>query len=457
MNEPKIEKTRLKRVLVRFDVVSLGFGAMIGWGWVILAGLWISQAGFLGASLAFFLGSIAIIVIGLTYAELASALPFAGGEHAYTERAFGKTVSFICTWSIIFGYVSVVAFEAIALPVAVVYLFPEFKIAPLWVIAGYTVHASEVALGAGGAILITVINILGVRVAARVQSVVLILILLAGLVLLSGSATSMNAMHFDQPAWKGLAGLFSVIVMVPFLFVGFDVIPQSAEEINAPKREIGRALVQSILFAVIFYLLIVFSVGLAPASNDSFDLAAADAAGAYWNSRIAAQFLVIAGIGGILTSWNAFLIGGSRAVFALARSGQLPAFLGKVHPGFGTPWPAILLIGILSVFAPMLGRNALVWIVNAGGFSIVVAYLFVAAAFLKLRRSEPLLERPYKTPGGVLTGIAALILSIALLALYLPGSPAALQWPHEWGLLAGWFGAGLIFLLMARNKSESNK
>ncbi|VAV90949.1 hypothetical protein MNBD_ALPHA05-2547, partial [hydrothermal vent metagenome] len=121
MNKPTNKKTSLKRVLGRFDVVSLGFGAMIGWGWVILAGLWISQAGVLGASLAFFLGSIAIIVIGLTYAELASALPFAGGEHAYTERAFGKTVSFICTWSIIFGYVSVVAFEAIALPVAVVY------------------------------------------------------------------------------------------------------------------------------------------------------------------------------------------------------------------------------------------------------------------------------------------------------------------------------------------------
>jgi len=457
MNEPTITKTGLKRVLGRFDAVSLGFGAMIGWGWVILAGLWISQAGVLVASLAFFLGSIAIIVIGLTYAELASALPFAGGEHAYTQRAFGKTVSFICTWSIIFGYVAVVAFEAIALPVAVVYLFPEFKVAPLWVIAGYTVHASEVALGAGGAILITVINILGVRVAARVQSVVLILILLAGLVLLSGSATSMKAMHFDQPAWKGLAGVFSVIVMVPFLFVGFDVIPQSAEEINAPKREIGRALVQSIIFAVIFYLLIVFSVGLAPASNDSFDLAAADAAGAYWNSRIAAQFMVIAGIGGILTSWNAFLIGGSRAIFALARAGQLPAFLGKVHPGFGTPWQAILLIGVLSVFAPMLGRNALVWIVNAGGFSIVVAYIFVAASFLKLRRSEPSLDRPYKTPGGVWTGVAAFILGGALLALYLPGSPSALQWPQEWGLLAGWFGLGLLFLILARNKSEAKK
>ena len=126
-----MSENTLKRVLSRFDAAVLGFGAMIGWGWVILAGAWVSDAGVGGAALAFVIGSTAIIVIGLTYAELASALPFAGGEHAYTERAFGSTVSFICTWSIIFGYVAVVAFEAIALPVAVVYLIPECKAIPL--------------------------------------------------------------------------------------------------------------------------------------------------------------------------------------------------------------------------------------------------------------------------------------------------------------------------------------
>jgi len=100
------QDNKLKRVLSGFDTVMLGFGAMIGWGWVILAGGWLGDAGYLGAAVAFVIGAIAIIVVGINYAELASAMPFAGGEHVYTERAFGPGISFICTWAILFGYVS---------------------------------------------------------------------------------------------------------------------------------------------------------------------------------------------------------------------------------------------------------------------------------------------------------------------------------------------------------------
>ncbi len=443
--------TQLKRVLSRFDAAVLGFGAMIGWGWVILAGTWISQAGVGGATLAFVIGAVAIIVIGLTYAELASALPFAGGEHAYTERAFGAVASFICTWSIIFGYVAVVAFEAIALPVAVTYLVPEFKIYPLWDVADYTVHASEAALGAVAAIVITILNIIGIRLAVRVQAAVVLLLLAAGAVLLTGGIFHPALIPDNTPIWFGFAGVFSVIIMVPFLFVGFDVIPQSAEEIGGAMRDIGRALVYSIIAAVLFYLLIVFAVGLAPLDPATVNIATADAAGAWWQSKNAAAFVIIAGVGGILTSWNAFLIGGSRALFAMARSGQLPGFLSAVHPRFRTPWVAIAVIGGISAFAPLLGRSALVWVVNAGGFGIVIAYVFVAAAFVALRLKEPALERPFRAPGGIVSGILALVLGAGLILLYLPPSPSALSWPHEWGLLAGWTVIGLV-LWMTRPK-----
>ena len=439
---------QLKRVLSRFDAAVLGFGAMIGWGWVILAGTWISQAGVGGATLAFVIGAIAIIVIGLTYAELASALPVAGGEHAYTERAFGNVASFICTWSIIFGYIAVVAFEAIALPVAVTYLVPEFKIYPLWDVADYTVHASEAALGAVAAIVITILNIIGIRLAVRVQAAVVLLLLAAGAVLLAGGVFHTDLIRDDTPMWFGFAGVFSVIIMVPFLFVGFDVIPQSAEEIGGAMRDIGRALVYSIIAAVLFYLLIVFAVGLAPLDPATVNIATADAAGAWWQSKNASAFVIIAGIGGILTSWNAFLIGGSRALFAMARSGQLPDVLSAVHPRFGTPWVAIAVIGGISAFAPLLGRSALVWVVNAGGFGIVIAYVFVAAAFVKLRIKEPNLERPYRAPGGIASGIAALILGAGLILLYLPPSPSKLSWPEEWGLLSGWAVIGVVLYLI---------
>lgn len=427
---------------------------MIGWGWIVLAGPAVSNGGLVGASIGFLIGAAVILIIGLIYAELASALPFAGGEHAYTERAFGPTISYICTWSIIFGYVSVVAFEAIALPVALTYLFPGLKAFPLWKIAGYQVYLTEALIGGGAAAAIMGLNILGIRLAARVQAVALIFIFLAGGVLGLGGLMNIANTPPDLAIWNGWAGAFAVIIIVPFLFVGFDVIPQSAEELNIERREIGRALIISIVFAIIFYIGIVLSVGIAPIDPNEAQLLTADAAGIHWKSDWAASFIVVAGVGGILTSWNAFLIGGSRALFALARSGQLPTRLAAVHERFRTPWVAITIIGGIAIFAPLLGRNSLVWIVNAGGFCIVLAYIFVVLAFIKLRRTEPDLDRPFRTPGGQVFGAIALVLSIGLLGLYLPISPSGLKWPHEWSLVLGWFTIGAVLYTLGRNKSN---
>jgi amino acid transporter len=156
--------------------------------------------------------------------------------------------------------------------------------------------------------------------------------------------------------------------------------------------------------------------------------------------------LVLGGIAGILTSWNGFLLGASRLVYALAQSGMLPAWFGRLHPRFRTPGNAILFIGVLSMIAPFFGENTLVWMVDAGGLSIVVAYLMVAVSFVLLRRREPHMERPFRTPGGTATGVIAAVLALGLGVLYLPGMPASLVWPYEWVLLGLWWAAGLIFM-----------
>ena len=100
------------------------------------SGIWIESAGAIGAITAFIIGGGIMLVIGLTYAELASALPFAGGEHVYSHRAMGAGCSFICTWSVILGYVSVVTFEAVALPTVLDALLPGLDKIFLWQIAG---------------------------------------------------------------------------------------------------------------------------------------------------------------------------------------------------------------------------------------------------------------------------------------------------------------------------------
>jgi amino acid transporter len=164
-----------------------------------------------------------------------------------------------------------------------------------------------------------------------------------------------------------------------------------------------------------------------------------------FHSEAFGTILVLGGLAGILTSWNGFLIGASRLVFALGRSGMLPRWFGHLHPKFRTPSNAVLFIGLLSVIAPFFGRRILVWAVDAGGLTIVVAFFMVALAFIALRIREPHMYRPLLIPGGKKIGILAAVLSFALGLLYLPGMPAALV-PQEWLIVGLWWVAGGIFV-----------
>lgn len=234
------------RVIGRREVLTLAFGAMIGWSWVALTGGWIQEAGTLGAIMAFAIGGITIIFVGFTYAELAAAMPQAGGEHVYSYRALGRNASFLCTWAILLAYASVVTFEAVALPTVVEYLAPGFSRGYLWTVAGWDVHATWVAVGAGAAVVMTTINVIGIKTAARVQMLVTALILVAGLALIGGAAMSGDMANTAPLLQNGYKGVLGVLVIVPTMMVGFDVIPQSAEEIDLPFRDIGKLLVFSI-------------------------------------------------------------------------------------------------------------------------------------------------------------------------------------------------------------------
>lgn len=449
------QETNFIRVLGRREVLALAFGAMIGWSWVVLSGTWISSAGTLGAILAFLLGGGIMLVIGLTYAELASALPFAGGEHVYAHRALGAGASFICTWAIILGYVSVVTFEAVALPTVLDSLIPGLDKVFLWQIGGWDVYLTWVLTGVTGSVLMTILNIRGVSMVALVQSVVVLAILIVGLLFVSGALFTGDIANMQPLMKDGVSGIALVLVMVPFMFVGFDTIPQAAEEIDLPFKDIGAVLMLSVLMAIAWYSMIVLGVGLVmdEATINTSDVVTAEA-----NARVYGELggtvLLIAGLAGIITSWNAFILGGSRAIYALAHAGLLPDFLGRLHPEYHTPKNAIILIGALSVIGPFFGRPALVWVVDAGGLGIVIAYAMVAWSFLVLRKKEPELERPYKVPFGNLTGSAALVLSLGLGLLYLPGSPSALVWPQEWGIVILWSILGAILYGFSRKSTD---
>ena len=129
-----------------------------------------------------------------------------------------------------------------------------------------------------------------------------------------------------------------------------------------------------------------------------------------------------------------------------------------IHPKFKTPTHGILFLGVLAFVAPLLGRPALQWIVNAGGIGVVLGYLLVAISFLKLRKTQPELERPYRIKNGKAVGIIAIVLSVLFLIIYLPGMPSSLAWPSEWLIVLVWyFIAFVLYFTQKRNVVSSEQ
>lgn len=444
----------LKRVLGRAETLALGFGAITGWSWIVLIADVMLRAGSFGAIAATLLGGAVIIVIGLLYGELASAMPEVGGEHAYSLRALGPLGSFFCTWAIVFTYVAVCGFEAVALPAVMTNLFPALgQGEALWTIAGSSVVPDKLLIGAGAAVLIGFLNERGVRLAAFVQIMIVCVILGSGLVLFTGMGVH-GDIGLADPIFLGGAGLLSAMALVPFMMSGFDVIPQTAEEIDLPPRQIGKMIVWSLSAAVLWLVLVELSVAvLVPVeSRPSGSLVTVLATEAAWG-RPGAVILLIGGFAGILTSWNAFLIGGSRAMLAMANHNMLPAWFGRIHPKYGTPVNAIRFISLICFLAPFLGQQSFLWFVNAGSCSLMIGYCLVTWSFLKLRRREPEMERPFRVPAGWVLGCVGLIASFGMALLYLPDMPAALVWPQEWLMLGLWFVCGFTAYVGSRRSA----
>lgn len=440
------KKKKFKRILGRTDILVLAFGAMIGWGWVVQSGEWILGAGTFGAMIAFALGGIMIYFIALTYAELTSAMPQNGGEHVFSKRALGNKASFICTWAIIFGYITVVMFEAVALPTILEFLFPNFSRGFMYTIAGYDVNFTWVLVGVLGSVVVTIINYLGIKVAANLQTVLVVLLASVGIALASKSALAGDISNIQPTLTDGFGGILKILVLTPFFFVGFDVIPQAAGEINIPFKKVGRVMLASIFFAVAWNVIIIWAVSYAMSSTQiaQANLTTAEAMKiVFGNSQVAANILIIGGLAGIVSSWNSFLMAGSRAIQAMADSKMLPSFFAKVDKKHNTPANAIFFIGLISSLAPFLGKEALLWIANAGGLSIVVGYFIVSLSFLALRKNEPNMVRKYKVKNGKLVGIIAVIMSGIVFSLYLiPSLPSFLGF-QEWLIVGSWIILGV--------------
>ena len=462
------KKSEFDKVFSAWDILVIAFGAMIGWGWVVSSGGWIETGGVLGAALGFVLGGIMIFFVGLAYAELTAAMPQCGGEHVFSYRAMGSTGSFVCTWGIILGYVGVACFEACAFPTILTYLWPGFLKGYLYTVAGFDIYASWLVVAILVAFLITVINILGAKTAARLQTILTVIIGGAGILLIvasviNGSADNLNGQMFvGSTGGSMIKSVLAVAVVTPFYFIGFDVIPQAAEEINVPLKKIGKMLILSVVLAVVFYAFVILAVGYVldadaiAASQAGTGLVTADAMAKAFNTSVMAKVIIVGGMCGIITSWNSFMIGGSRAMYSMAESYMIPPFFAKLHPKHKTPVNSLYLIGALTMIAPLAGRKMMVWICDAGNFGCCVAYCMVSISFLILRKKEPDMPRPYKVLAYKFVGAMAVLMSGFMVLMYcIPGSGGNLVW-QEWIMVGGWTLLGGVFYVICKSKYKES-
>ena len=441
-----------KKAMRPIDVWGLALGAIIGWGCFVLPGnAFLPKAGPLGAAAGMLIGALLIVVISLSYGYLIRKFPVSGGEFIYTKEAIGKRNAFVCGWGMILAYWSLIPLNATALALISRYLFPGvIQWGLLYQVAGWDVYAGEVILASAFIIIMAIINIRGIKQAAWLQTAIA-LTLVGCICLLTfyimGTCDWSNLAPGFPDGRRWWTGVFSIVAMAPWAFIGFDCIPQSAEEYNFSHKKSTGIMVSAILVAAILYIAVcsLTAAGLEPwqellAQRNNWPT------GYVVRNTVGLVGLVILGIAmfcAVVSGMNAFYISTSRLMYAMAVEGSLPKWFGRISPKFGTPANAIIFTMFASLFAPWFGREILLWIVDmtSVGAAIVFAYTTASAAIIAKRQGHR---------GQVWLGVLGCLISIFFLALLLvPGMPGYLSFQSRVVLVA-WIIIGLLFYLNIR-------
>lgn len=406
--------SRLSWALGRTDIFALGFGTMVGWAWIVVVPGWISSAGFAGTLIAYGVGVAVIFLIGLAYSELSAALPRSGGEMVFAYRALGLPFGWVTGWMMVLAYLSVAIWEGIAFATALDYLLPIPDWVYLWDAAGEPVYLSWVLTAAGGGLLMMLLNLFGTRPATIFQIMATIVILLIAFLFFFGGV-SLGSLSNIGPALTNPRGCFFVMITIPPMFVGFDIIPQLSGEMNVSRRRIGGMTLMCIAFSACWYLMVIIGTALgAPAEvRTGGSTPAADAMAYLFGNDRFAEVLIVIGLLGVLTSWNGFFMGATRLLRAMGQARMLPSIFGYTGRRFRTPWAATLIVGGLCMAAPLLGEKVLEWMIGVNTVSTMFTYCCVTLSLVILRLREPGLARPFRIGRGL--GAPLVICGVTLL------------------------------------------
>jgi APA family basic amino acid/polyamine antiporter len=446
--------TGLKRVLGPWNLITLGIGAIIGAGIFVLTG----QAAAIHAGpavvLSFVVAGITCAFAGLCYAEFASLIPIAGSAYTYGYATLGEFVAWIIGWDLVLEYAFGAATVASGwsgyfvglLQDFHIHLPPQLTTTPGDVLYFYHDRWQQLAalpagVGANGLphvtgvfnlvaflaiLVITAVLVIGIEESANLNTTfVIIKLAVVGIFLVLGANFLFHHQALAYANWHpfipksqgpgkfGLGGITAGAASIFFAYIGFDAVSTAAQEAKNPRRDMPIGILGSLVICTILYILVSgVLTGLVNyhALNVADPVAVGiDATGVRWGSIL----VKIGAVLGLATVMLVMLLGQSRVFFSMARDGLLWKWAGKIHPKFRTPWISNIVVGIIVAFMPaVLPIDKLSELVNMG---TLLAFAIVCAGVWILRRRNPHLHRPFKTPLVPLVPILGILSALYLI------------------------------------------
>lgn len=417
----------LARTLGLHDYFALGFGTMIGVGWLVLMDDWLGRGGPYGAMLAFALGGVVLLPVGWVYGEWVKRLPDASGEAAYAAQVFPPIVSYFTGWMMLLAYFIVCPWEAVAVGKVAAYLVPSLNSVELYRVDGQPVFLPRLALGVLMALFLGVLNYRGIRGSATFQGWAAATVLLLVIAVTGGSANHGSFANFQPGFREGpLVSVLLVLQIVPYFMTGFESVPKVAEEAQQGFRARGffRAIVIALFVGAAFYVVVIAAVSfMAPwrtLLDTQFATAVAfrQATTAQWPVRL----IMIAAVFGLLQCFNGNFVAASRMLFSFGRRGTVPARLGEIHRKFQTPSLAIVGITVATLAGVFLGDALLVPVTEVGSMAAASGWLAACVSFFMV---EPRIRA--RVIAGLGATVALLLVAMKLMPVF-PGHFSRAEW-----------------------------
>jgi APA family basic amino acid/polyamine antiporter len=484
----------LKRTLSATSLTLLGIGAIIGTGIFVLTGSAAAQYAGPAIVLAFIIAGIGCAFAGLCYAEFAAMIPIAGSAYTYGYATLGELVAWIIGWDLILEYMFGAATVAVGWSGYVVSflrdlginLSPEWWNAPgthlvqdpttkAWLqitdqlTQEYAAHGVNIAslphasgvfnlLAAVAIILVTIILIIGISESAKFNNfivfvkvaVVIAFVLAGGYFIFRNPEVAQanwhpfipeNAGEFGKYGWSGILRAAGVIF---FAYIGFDAVSTAAQEAKNPQRDMPIGILGSLVICTVLYILVSgILTGLVSYTrlNVAEPIAVGIEATGFNTLRDIIKIGAIAGLSSVML---VMLLGQPRIFFSMSRDGLLPAFFGKVHPRFQTPYISSIIIGV--VCAITAGALPIAQLGEMTSIGTLLAFVIVCGGVWYLRVKEPTRARPFRTPLVPLVPILGILVCLAMMA----GLNGV-----TWLRLLVWLGIGLVvYFTYSRHRSK---